>query len=48
MPTKSRPDGSSDAPALRVHEISADRSVFADPDNADAWISTDLAVEPPR
>jgi len=48
MPTSSRPDGSPDVPAVRVHEIGADRTVFADPDNTDAWISTDIAVEPPR
>ena len=34
-------------PAVAVHECSPERVVFVEEENTDAWIATDLAVDPP-
>lgn len=35
-----------DAPVVRTHELEPGRAVFAEVGNDDAWISTDLFVDP--
>jgi hypothetical protein len=35
-----------DERAVTVHRSTSDRVVFVEQDNSDAWIATDLSVEP--
>jgi len=37
-----------ECPTVAVHRSSPERLVFAESDNTDGWIATDLAVEPRR
>lgn len=40
-------DGEED-PAVSAHRTSPDRTVFTEQGNSDAWIASDLVLEPER